>query len=331
MEAQVFLSHSNDDQATADDVCRRLEARGIRCWLAPRDVVPGADYGEQIIDAIEGTRATILILSDGANQSTFVKNEIERAIAKGKPVIPFRISNVQPSRALELFISRSQWIDAWAPPLEARVEILATAVQGLLSLPPLEPDRAAHPSLPATAPAWRRARTWLPLGVAVGAVAVLMVAGFAAWSALSPAPAPSAPAPSATNAGPITKTITLEATAWNGVPVAMVEAGDHVKITASGMWCMGFDINDTPVCGSPNGIYAPGADEPVLVQTAMFAVLVARVGEGDWFAVGSSFEWTVSSAGQLRIACNERTDGQIWWLDNAGSIAVQVTIDRSGD
>ena len=32
------------------------EAEGVRCWIAPRDILPGADWGESIIDAINGTR-----------------------------------------------------------------------------------------------------------------------------------------------------------------------------------------------------------------------------------------------------------------------------------
>ena len=323
MEAQVFLSHSSDDQAKAEDVCKRLETRGIKCWLAPRDVAPGADYGEQIIGAIESTRATVLILSDGANESRFVKNEVERAIAKGKPVIPFRISNVQPSRALELFISRSQWIDAWAPPLEARVEVLATAIHGLLGLPPLdsgEPSGTPRPAPARTldAPSSSAGRRTWAIAAAIGA-AVVLAAGLG-WVAVSGALSSRQAATS--------KTISLAASTWNGAPAAMVESGDRVTIKASGTWCLGPDANTgVPICGSPDGISPPSAAEPRLVEASYFGTLVAKVGDGNWFAVGSFFEWTVTAPGQLRLAFNERTDDPIWWTDNTGSITVEVTIN----
>jgi len=56
MAHDVFVSHSVKDNAVADAVVARLEAESVNCWIAPRDVVPGADWGESIIDAIESSR-----------------------------------------------------------------------------------------------------------------------------------------------------------------------------------------------------------------------------------------------------------------------------------
>ena len=37
----IFISYATADKATAEAACAALEAKGIRCWIAPRDVVPG--------------------------------------------------------------------------------------------------------------------------------------------------------------------------------------------------------------------------------------------------------------------------------------------------
>jgi hypothetical protein len=42
MNFDAFISYANQDKATADAACAKLEAEGIRCWIAPRDVPPGA-------------------------------------------------------------------------------------------------------------------------------------------------------------------------------------------------------------------------------------------------------------------------------------------------
>ena len=131
----VFISHSGDDAPIAAEICRLLELEGIRCWMAPRNVNPRRDRGEQTIAAIESAPALILILSANANASVFVPSEVERAFSKGRVLYVLRIQNVQPSRSLELFTSRSQWIDAWTPPLQDRVQVLATAIRGLLGSP----------------------------------------------------------------------------------------------------------------------------------------------------------------------------------------------------
>ena len=44
MAHDVFVSHSVKDKAVADAIVARLEADSVTCWIAPRDVVPGADW-----------------------------------------------------------------------------------------------------------------------------------------------------------------------------------------------------------------------------------------------------------------------------------------------
>ena len=41
MAHDVFLSHSARDRSYADAIRAKLESRGIRCWIAPRDIRPG--------------------------------------------------------------------------------------------------------------------------------------------------------------------------------------------------------------------------------------------------------------------------------------------------
>ena len=39
----VFISYASRDAAVAQKVCSALEAAGIPCWIAPRNVVPAED------------------------------------------------------------------------------------------------------------------------------------------------------------------------------------------------------------------------------------------------------------------------------------------------
>ena len=96
MAHDVFLSHSEKDKAVADAIVARLEAESVTCWVAPRDVVPGADWGESIINAIESSRIMILIFSRSANVSPQIKREVERAVNKGVYIIPFRVMTFRP-------------------------------------------------------------------------------------------------------------------------------------------------------------------------------------------------------------------------------------------
>jgi hypothetical protein len=141
MAHDVFVSHSVKDKAVAEAIVARLEAESVTCWIAPRDVMPGADWGESIIDAIESSRIMILIFSQSANTSTQIKREVERAVNKGVYIIPFRVDDIPPTRSLEYFISTSQWMDAFSPPLERHLDTLAKTVTAVLKRSPLP---AAH-------------------------------------------------------------------------------------------------------------------------------------------------------------------------------------------
>src|SRR5262249_44295636 len=45
----AFISHAKDDQKRAREIATSLEERGLKCWIAPRDVRPGQSYGDEII------------------------------------------------------------------------------------------------------------------------------------------------------------------------------------------------------------------------------------------------------------------------------------------
>ena len=130
---EIFLSYSNKDKTVADAVCATLEAKHIRCWIAPRDIVAGAAWGGSIIEAIEDAQAMVLIYSDSANLSPQVTREVERAVAKGLLIIPFRIADSPMSKDMEYFLSASHWFDAMTGPMEEHLERFVPMVRSLLA------------------------------------------------------------------------------------------------------------------------------------------------------------------------------------------------------
>ena len=137
--AVAFISHASVDVVKAQAVCQELEHAGIPCWIAPRDLRAGRNYPEQIIDGIEAAQCLILILSQASNKSRAVRDEVERAWSKGKPLYPIRIDDTLPSRSLELLISSSHWTDARQDahkPIQKLAAQLASNEDVLANLPP---------------------------------------------------------------------------------------------------------------------------------------------------------------------------------------------------
>lgn len=133
MPHDVFISYSSHDKSVADAVCAKLEADRIRCWIAPRDVLPGIPYAEALIDALNAASVFVLVLSAQSNTSPQVLREVERAVHRGLPIIPFRIEDVALSKAMEFFVSAPHWLDAMTPPLEMHILKLSETVRALLS------------------------------------------------------------------------------------------------------------------------------------------------------------------------------------------------------
>ncbi len=206
MTRDVFISHAGDDASVAGEVCALLEKRGLKCWMAPRDVAAGSEWDEAILDAIETSRVFLLILSKSANDSAYVKNEVNRAFSERKPIVTFRIEDVMPGRSLQLYLARHHWTDAFPPPLAARVETLATSITALLDLPApvaqlgavqnvVTADKSSTKrTLLTQVQLWLRSKWWQSKA-ALGAIAVVaaaIAAGslFVAYRATRPAQQP---------------------------------------------------------------------------------------------------------------------------------------------
>jgi TIR domain/Bacterial extracellular solute-binding protein, family 7 len=125
-EILLFVSHVSEDRSAATEIVDELERRGVRCWIAPRDVGPGKPFDDEIADAIDASRAMLLIFSERCNDSEYIRREVTVAGEAGKIVIPFRIENAQPKRGLRVRLSDLHWIDGFVSRERAIDELLGT-------------------------------------------------------------------------------------------------------------------------------------------------------------------------------------------------------------
>ena len=151
MAHDVFISHSTNNRPVANAVCAALEREAIRCWIAPRDVMPGRSYSGEITRAIQQSRAFVLIFSEYSNNSEQVLREVQLAANSRLHIVQFRIDAVVPSDDLEYYLSGPHWLDAVTPPLENHLAQLQASVKALLALPRAgEAEKAAAPRAPRT-------------------------------------------------------------------------------------------------------------------------------------------------------------------------------------
>jgi hypothetical protein len=166
MAFDVFLSYAHEDKPVADAACAVIEKAGIRCWIAPRDIAPGADYAAALMEALDHCKALVLIFSGRANESPHIRREVERAVSRGIPLIPVRVENIEPSAALKYFVGSVHWLDALTPPLEQHLANLAATLGVILKQP--SQDATRQVIAPASAPDDRKMRSRLFRAQAAG-------------------------------------------------------------------------------------------------------------------------------------------------------------------
>lgn len=125
---RVFVSYSSQDKEAATELTRELETRGLVCWMAPRDIPPGADYSDAIIAGIESCDAMVVLVASAALESTHVRSEVARAASDKKPIYPVRLVDIEILGGLQFFLELSQWVDFFPGPTAESYDDLASAI-----------------------------------------------------------------------------------------------------------------------------------------------------------------------------------------------------------
>lgn len=120
----VFISYASHDVAAASALVAALEAAGVGCWIAARDVPPGGNYQAEIAGAIRAARGVVLLFSEAANGSAEVLKELSLASAAGVAVYPVRMGAAAPGAAMAYELATRQWV-AWGEPAEVAGRIVA--------------------------------------------------------------------------------------------------------------------------------------------------------------------------------------------------------------
>lgn len=111
----------------AQAICHVLEQNEIRCWMAPRNIPPGSDYGDVIDDAIKSCKVVVILYSEKAASSPWVTGELNVAFEEQKIIIPFRLDKTPLKGQTRVMLNQRHWIDAY-PDYKTKFNDLVRAV-----------------------------------------------------------------------------------------------------------------------------------------------------------------------------------------------------------
>lgn len=115
----VFISYKSQYVDIVKAISHVLEEENIRCWYAPRDLdsrSAGVDYDDAIFRAISACRVVVVVLTDEALESEWVKTEIAQAQNKRKLIIPYVVGKITCENGLLMRLQQKHWIDAYPNP-----------------------------------------------------------------------------------------------------------------------------------------------------------------------------------------------------------------------
>jgi predicted ATPase len=155
----VFISYSRSNAPEAERLCAVLEAAGLGCWIAPRDISPGRPWPAAISEAIAGAAVVAICLSPEANASPEVAREVIAAVGAHRPVLPIRLRDVEPTGNLGYLLAGLQWADAFGADGAFAESSLPAAVRAAiegdtaarLPRPPAAVRRSSRRHVPAVA------------------------------------------------------------------------------------------------------------------------------------------------------------------------------------
>lgn len=126
----VFISYSRSDREIADAICRELKSNGLKYWMDTK--IPGGEFfDDEIIAALEKSNIVILIFSKNSNASPHVTTEIANAFEMRKPIIVYRIDEIEPEGKMQYYLANKNWLDSF-PDYRTNLNTLITDAKRLI-------------------------------------------------------------------------------------------------------------------------------------------------------------------------------------------------------
>ena len=120
----VFVGHSKEDKSIARKLVSKLESSGVGCYVFSRDKGSGSEE-----DLISDSNIFIFILSEYAQHSQNLIDQLKIAVKNNCYIIPFKTGKTDNSLSTQYLLHSLEWVDAYADGFEEAFEILLEIIE----------------------------------------------------------------------------------------------------------------------------------------------------------------------------------------------------------
>jgi TolB-like protein len=110
-QAEVFVSYSRSDKDRVLEVAAKLRAAGVSLWVDQTGIDGATMWGEQIVNALEGAKVLLLMVTESAVHSQNVAKEVVLISERKGHILPVHLEPTQIPPALKYQLAGIQHIE----------------------------------------------------------------------------------------------------------------------------------------------------------------------------------------------------------------------------
>ncbi|MEP7234293.1 MAG: TIR domain-containing protein [Ignavibacteriota bacterium] len=106
--SDIFISYSSKDREKAEQLTELLASAGLSVWIDHSGIDAATSWSGEIVDAIEGCKAFVVLLSSNSIESVNVVKEVSLAAEQKKKILPLDLEPVELPRDLKYHLAGIQ-------------------------------------------------------------------------------------------------------------------------------------------------------------------------------------------------------------------------------
>jgi adenylate cyclase len=155
-QADVFISYSRDDKERVLELAAKLRAAGVSLWIDQSGIDGATLWGEQIVNALEGSKVLLLMVTESAVHSHNVNKEVVLVSERKGHILPVHLEATSIPPSLKYPLAGIQHIEYFNGDPEQNLKAILRALErtGVSIAPPqqakaIAPDGGARARQPA--------------------------------------------------------------------------------------------------------------------------------------------------------------------------------------